>query len=361
MIIILSAAFLISLAIVVTLSPIVMRLAHRINALDVPDSRKVHNHPIPRLGGVAIYPAVVLTVVSFVVFGAIPADVLCGFCQQAPYLLLGSFLMVSIGVVDDVRQVRALTKLGVQCVAAGIVVAGGLQITELSNPFGRDALTLGWLGYPLTVTWIVAVTNATNLIDGLDGLASGIGAIASSTIAIFALVHGDTATALLAIILIGALVGFLKQNSHPARMFLGDSGSLFLGFSLACLSVIGSTKGSTAFAFVVPLLAMGLPLIDTFLAIVRRSIRAVRLNPDELSFSIRRLVTSLTTPDKEHIHHRLLALGIPHRQVVWLLYGVSFSLGLGALGIGMTSSVLAPFFAVTTAAARRPAPAGGPA
>lgn len=341
-------SFLVSTFLALLLTPVVIRFANRIKALDFPDARKVHKHPIPRLGGLAIFLSVVSTILILLSSGKLAAIDTNVFLSLAPSLLIGSLLMLGVGIADDIRPLRAVTKLAVQIVAAAVVVTGGLRMTMISNPFGAGSIALGWLGAPLTVLWIVAVTNATNLIDGLDGLASGIGAIACLTIAMFALESDNFVPAAIAFALAGGLVGFLRFNSYPARIFLGDSGSLFLGFSLACLSVVGSAKGSTAFAFAVPILSMGVPLLDTTLAIVRRSARALNPKADDLKFSVRYLISHIARPDKEHIHHRLLALGIPHKQAVLMLYGVSFTLGFGALAIGAAGSTTISFFAITT-------------
>ena len=347
----LAQAFLISFAVAVLLTPAVMRLAHRVNALDIPNARKVHKSPVPRFGGPVLYIGIVFALICSALTVRFTGWDSCSLCTVAPYLLAGATLVLAVGIVDDVLQVRAAIKLAVEIVASLIVVGGGLQITTLSHPLGGAPIPLGWLSAPVTVLWIIGVTNATNLIDGLDGLASGIGVIVSSTICFLAIVAGDLGTALLAVAIAGTLVGFLRFNVFPARIFLGDSGSLLLGFSLACLSVLGSVKGPTAFGFAVPMVALGLPLMDTFLAILRRSMPAFRIGHREEAVPLRHLFANLAKPDKEHIHHRLLQLGVPHKRAVAILLAVSGCLGLGALAIGLAGTAAASIIGVSAGVA----------
>jgi UDP-N-acetylmuramyl pentapeptide phosphotransferase/UDP-N-acetylglucosamine-1-phosphate transferase len=219
-----------------------------------------------------------------------------------------------------------------------MLYAADVRISMVSHPFSGEYIQLGVFSYPITVLWVVGITNAVNLIDGLDGLAAGVAAIAAFAIGLVSIVHDHPFIALLSFTLTGSLIGFLKYNFHPAKIFLGDSGSLLLGFLLALLSMLSSAKGSTAFAIAVPLLALGLPLIDTLLAILRRSLGTLTTRKDDPEAAAT-ILSSITRPDRNHIHHRLLSLGMHHRRAVILLYGISFSLGLGAVAMSFLNEL----------------------
>ena len=295
-------AFIISFA----ATPLVKKFAEKVGAMDVPkDSRRVHDHPIPRMGGLAIFLGFLLSVVVF-------ADI----TMQVRGMLLGAILIVFVGVVDDIVSLRAIVKLLLQIVAAVIAVLHGERIEFFSHPnvFGStDLLLLDYLSGPITVLWIVAVTNSVNLIDGLDGLAVGVSTISSVTMIVVALILGNNNNiALILAALAGACVGFIPYNFNPAKIFMGDTGALLLGYVLATASVIGFFKFSTAITLVVPLCAMGLPLADTAVAFCRRILTG----------------KSPFTPDRGHLHHRLLDSGFSQKQTVFILYGISAVLGL---------------------------------
>src|SRR5689334_4906029 len=258
--------FVIPLVLSLILTPLVIRLAKRIGAIDQPNERKVHKFPIPRLGGVAIYASFLLSLVLY--FYINPA--LRPFSLMEPHtgvMLAASLtLVVILGIWDDVRQLTPGKKFFFQFLAAAMVYAAGFRISSITHPFSANLLHLGWFDFPATILWIVLITNAFNLIDGLDGLASGVAFIVSLTICTISFIQGDLATAMLALLLAGSVLGFLRYNFNGARIFLGDSGSLFLGFSLAILSMVSSTKGSTAFSMMVPMLALGLPIMDMMLS-----------------------------------------------------------------------------------------------
>ncbi|MDN5344132.1 MAG: UDP-GlcNAc:undecaprenyl-phosphate/decaprenyl-phosphate GlcNAc-phosphate transferase [Clostridia bacterium] len=285
------------------LTPILCRVAPRVGAVDKPNARKVHHTLMPRLGGVAIYA------------GFLTAFWLLGYHtnQYLGLWLGGSFIML-VGLVDDVKNISPRVKLMGQVVAAAILVAFGVRVEFLTNPF--DGLfILGKLAIPVTIFWLVGVTNALNLVDGLDGLAAGTSLIASVTIAIVAWLNGESAVALLSLALAAGVLGFLPFNFHPARIFMGDSGSMFLGFNLAALATIGLTKSATVVSLFVPVVILGLPILDTALAIVRRFLNH----------------RPIFAPDKGHLHHRLLAQGLTQRQAVGVIYLVDACLGGSAI------------------------------
>jgi len=239
-------------------------------------------------------------------------------------LFLGAGATVLLGLADDLRNLSAKFKFAAQAIIAVSVYFMGYQIGDVSLPFDV-VISLGWLSLPVTVLWIVGVMNAINLIDGLDGLASGVSLFAVTTLFVLSLLSGNVVVGLTAASLGGALLGFLRYNFNPASIFMGDSGSLFLGFVLAVTAISGSAKSSTLVALMIPVLALGLPLFDTSLAIVRRFIGG----------------RPLFGADRGHIHHRLLDLGLTHRQVVLALYGVCFFFTALALTLVYANSVVA--------------------
>lgn len=305
------AAFIAALVASVAVTPSVIRLANRNGWYDQPGGRRIHKRPVPRLGGIAVFAA---TLAGFLAAAGLGWRVAEHHWEFLAGILVGGAVLFTTGVVDDLRGLRPRTKLLAQLVAAGLVYAMGFRIEMLSFWPTAD-FSVGWLSLPLTLLWVVGVTNAFNLIDGLDGLATGIAIVALSTTLAAALMMGRADVAITAAALLGSLAGFLAYNFNPARIFLGDSGSLFVGFMLAVLSVHGSTKSSTAVLAIVPLLALGLPLADTGLAMARRWLRGV----------------AFSSADGRHIHHRLLAAGLTQRRSVLVLYVVSAA--LAAVGI----------------------------
>lgn len=284
-------------------TPIIIKLSHQVGALDQPDHRKVHSRVMPRLGGIGIYLGFVLSALFFTEL-----------TQQHLGIFLGGTLILILGIVDDIRGLSPKTKLLGQITAALVVALMGVTVNFISNPL--DGLfDLGPLGIPFTLLWIVSITNAVNLIDGLDGLASGISTIALVTFSLIAYSMGQVVVPLLALALAGAVLGFLRYNFFPARIFLGDSGSMFLGFNVAVLAVYGLLKGVTLVAFVIPILILGVPILDTIFAIIRRFYRH----------------KPIFKPDKSHIHHRLLRKGFSHRQVVMIIYLISLCFSVSAI------------------------------
>ncbi len=296
------------------MTPAVKRFAHWIGAVDVPNHRKVHTRIMPRLGGLAIFMAFIGA--FFVVFPAIEQMKL----NAVLGLLIGGSIIVLVGALDDKYELSPKWKLFGQLIAAGIVVAFGLKVNLLNVPFGGITIDIGWLSVPLTIVWIVGVTNAVNLIDGLDGLAAGVSGIATATMLVMALMMGNVTVALLSVVLLGSIIGFLFFNFHPAKIFMGDSGALFLGFSLATLSILGF-KQATFVSFVVPIFILGVPLSDTFFAIIRRWVNK----------------TPISVADKSHLHHCLRQLGFSHRKTVLIIYGISVFFGLCAIALSQAT------------------------
>ena len=314
-------AFVIAAGIALLVTPGVIWFARKTGALDAPNQRKVHKKPIPRIGGIGIWLAFMLAIVVATGYTDVPDD------QEFELigLMASSTLIVLVGVIDDYKDLPAKVKLLGQIIAAAVLVIGfGVRIDFVTDPFG-DYIFLEYLAVPLTIFWVVGITNTVNLIDGLDGLAAGVSTIAAITICLVALQQGDVFIATLTACLAGAAVGFLYYNFNPAKIFMGDSGSMFLGFMLSGISVIGAVKAATTIALIVPILALGLPIMDTTFAIVRRYRGGV----------------PIFKPDKGHLHHRLLDMGFTQRQAVLLMYVISAMLGLSAVALTEVSSQFA--------------------
>ena len=316
-------AFFIALAAAYILTPGVISLATRLGAMDAPDPRKVHKKPVPRLGGLAIYLAFTVAALSTVEMN-----------MEMTGLLLGGTVIAIVGIIDDFKNLPAKVKLLGQIFAALILVAFDIRIDFISDPFG-DFLYLEYLAVPATIFWVVGLTNTVNLIDGLDGLAAGVSMIASVTIALVALQQGFLLVAVLTAALAGSAMGFLHYNFNPARIFMGDTGSMFLGYMLAGISIIGAVKSAATIALIVPILALGLPILDTAFAIIRRYRGGV----------------PIFKPDRGHLHHRLLDLGFTQKQAVLLMYVISAVLGLSDIALTEVSSSIAALIIVAVIAA----------
>lgn len=312
---------------VLALTPLVRRLVIRFGYLDVPTDRKVHTLALPQLGGIAIF-------ISFTVAASLGALVLGGreLVVGLGALCAAGLIVVALGVYDDLLGASARVKLPVQIIAALIIVGSGFRIHSIANPVG-GVIQLTWMSVPLSIIWLVAFMNALNLIDGLDGLAAGIAAIAAGTLFVGGLMFANQFASLLMAALFGACVAFLCYNFHPASIFMGDTGSLFLGLVLGTVGLAGGGKSVALVVLLMPLTALGVPLIDTMLAIFRRTAR-------------RRYIFA---GDKEHIHHRLLGLGFSHRQVVLILYGLAALLGMVALALATANRTIIFFFSATAA------------
>jgi UDP-GlcNAc:undecaprenyl-phosphate GlcNAc-1-phosphate transferase len=320
------------------LTPLAMRAARLAGAMDKPDERKIHAKPMPRLGGLAVFSSMFLTYAVGLMFVPSFREVYSTHILNYPLLGTALVLVFLLGVVDDVRQLKPGTKFLVQLVAASMVYVAGFRLVAIGHPFGGGLLDLGFLEFPATVLWIVGVTNALNLIDGLDGLASGVALISGLTILAVSLTIDTWDVAFAAVIMAGAVIGFLRYNFHPAKIFLGDSGSLFLGFVLSTLSLQSSAKSTTVYTFLVPVFALGLPILDTALAMMRRFLGPFMPAKLTEGYSLRAL-RSIFLPDRRHIHHQLMARGISHRRVVLLLYGISAALGVGAFLISVADTL----------------------
>lgn len=313
----------------IVLTPLVIRMAVAWEMFDPPhEDRRVHTEPLPRIGGVGVFAAMGAGLLVTALASLVGIEVLSGPRSFFFGALFGGGIIFATGLVDDIRGLRPGVKFAAQLLAASVVYSFGFRVETLG--VGSTEFTLGWFALPVTILWIVGVTNAFNLIDGLDGLATGIALVALATTLTVSLALGNHEVSLLCVALLGALLGFLRYNFNPARIFLGDSGSLFVGFMLAVLSVYGSQKSATAILAVVPVFALAIPLLDTSLAILRRLLRGI----------------PVSQADGRHIHHRLLALGLTHRSAVIVLYVVASVLAM----LGLTL-VFAPPPAVMSVAA----------
>lgn len=303
------------------LTPFIRNIARDRGWVDRPDGRrKLHLTPVPRLGGVAVFCAFALTCALLLVLEV--GDVVNASIPASAYLhlLAACASVVTVGVLDDIYDVRPAVKILVQASAALYLYFNGYQITAVSNPLTGESVVLGPLAAPLTVIWFVGMSNAFNLIDGLDGLAAGVGLFSTTTLFIACLINGQWETAIVASALGGALLGFLRYNFNPASVFLGDSGSLFVGFALAAVAVRGSMKSSAVIAVAAPLMALAVPILDASIAVFRRLVRG------DHPFRA----------DGDHIHHRLLRMGFTPRGVVAVMYGVAALFGALSL-LTMTS------------------------
>lgn len=305
------------------LVPLAKKLAFKVDAVDYPSKRRINTRPIPRLGGLAVFCGLVVACIVQIWgtwnWGWPPVLVPHPSLHiNYPLIGLAFCLIVLTGAIDDVRSLRPRYKLAGQVLAAVVATAGGLTIGEIVNPFGHGGfIDLGIWAYPITVIYLVAFTNIINLIDGLDGLATGIAGIAALTMFSFAVLSHRQDAAALAIALFGACMAFLRYNFHPASIFLGDSGSLLLGFTLGAISLFNVSRTAAMTTLIMPLIVAGVPIIDTFSAIVRR----------------KRAHVSIGQADKGHIHHRLIQEGFDQRQAVLLIYAWCILLAVGASAI----------------------------
>ena len=316
-----AAALLVAAIVAFIATPVVRSLAFKIGAVDVPkDNRRMHNHPIPRMGGLAIFFGFILSALIFVPLST-----------PVRGMLLGGVIIVILGIFDDIYALPALPKFFVQIAAALVAVLMGNQIDILSNPniFSSEPYwVLGIWSIPISGLWIVGITNAVNLIDGLDGLACGVSTISSMTMLVIALTVAEAQVAILMAALAGACIGFLPYNLNPAKIFMGDTGSPFLGVVLATVSIQGLFKSYAIISFAVPFLVLGLPIFDTCFAILRRLARG----------------QSPMAPDRGHIHHRLIDMGFTQKQAVAVLYLISAILGLSAVVLTTNNAMKAMLF-----------------
>lgn len=305
-------AFSIALVAAYFLTPKVKELAIKAGAMDAPDARKVHKEPIPRMGGLAIYAAFVLAVLAGMHVN-----------HEIAGLLAGGTVILIVGIIDDLKQLPAKVKLLGQIMAAAVLILFDIRIDWITNPFG-DMIYVDYLAIPLTILWVVGLTNTVNLIDGLDGLAAGVSTIASITILLVALQQNFWTVAVLTAALAGSALGFLQHNFNPAKIFMGDTGSMFLGYMLAAVSILGTVKSAATIALIVPIMALGLPIMDTTFAIIRRYMSG----------------RPIFKPDRGHLHHRLLDMGLTQKQAVLLMYVISGCLGLSAIALTEVNKVM---------------------
>lgn len=290
----------------IILTPLVKKIAYKIGATDKPNHRKVHSRIMPRLGGLAIF-------LSFIIGTIIINPSVVPYGGYHVPIVIGSIIIILTGIFDDIKEISPKLKLAGQVAAAAVIVIyGGLKVEFINLPFGGQ-IDFGYLSIPLTMIWIIGITNAINLIDGLDGLAGGVSSIALFSIAGMSMVMGNQYVTIVALIIAASTLGFLFYNFHPAKIFMGDTGALFLGYMIAVLSLLGY-KNVTFISLIIPVIILGVPISDTFFAIIRR---LVNKQP-------------LSAPDKSHLHHCLLKAGFSHRQTVLLIYAMAAVFGLVA-------------------------------
>lgn len=299
----LAIAFLIALVSAFLLTYPVKKLAIKIKAVDLPNDRKIHTKVTPRIGGLAIFLGAIL--------GALylqPSH------PHLPEIVAGAFVIVLTGMLDDRYSIKPVIKLTGQLIAASLLVSSGLIIERITLPF-IGMIDLGFFSVLITILWVVGITNAINLIDGLDGLATGVSTIALTSMFVMAILDVQMMAAYLCIVLVGANIGFLYHNFYPAKIYMGDTGSNFLGFMIAAISMLGLFKNIALFSFIIPVIVLAVPIFDTFLAIVRRT-----LNKEGIMMA-----------DNKHIHYRLIEAGYSHRKTVLIIYAFSALFGIMAI------------------------------
>lgn len=295
-------------------TPMVISLAHKVNAIDVPkDARRVHKKPTPLMGGLAIFYGFLISVVCFATID-----------REVMGILIGCAIIVTTGVVDDISDMKPIVKLICQILAASVVIFCGVRIEHFANPLakwiGGPYIVMDfWVSCAVTMVWIVGICNAVNLIDGLDGLAVGVSSIASIALLALTIISENLNVAIITAAVAGAGFGFLPYNYNPAKIFMGDTGALFLGFILSCISIQGMLKMSAVITFAVPILILGLPIFDTLFAIIRRVLTG----------------HSPMQADRGHLHHRLLDMGFSQRRVVTILYTLTAVLCMTAVVISI--------------------------
>jgi len=294
-------------------TPVIRRICIRFNIVDTPTDRKIHKTPTAKLGGLAIY----LAILSAVLISKPIDDITIG-------ILTGATLIVLLGIIDDIFSIHPWVKLAGQITVAILTVSFGISINFVTNPLG-GFFYFKWLAIPITILWIVGFINIMNLTDGLDGLASGVAAISAAILAFVAVQTGQIFAAALALSVLGACLGFLRFNFYPAKIFMGDTGSMLLGYMLAVTSIIGVLKSTITISLAIPLLIFGIPISDTFFAIVRRI----------------KNKKNIMHADNHHFHHRLLGMGLSPKMVVFLMYLGCFILGLLALIASLPTGIKA--------------------
>lgn len=295
-------------------TPLVRKLAFKVGAVDIPkDDRRVHKEPMPLIGGLAIFAAVIMVTLIF-----LPLE------KEIISIIIGGTIIVMGGIIDDLKELKPKTKFMFQIIAGLILIFGGVKVDFITNPFTKDSslLYLNWLSLPITLFWVVGITNTLNFIDGLDGLSAGVAMISSITLMIVASKFGYTSVIILSAAIAGACLGFLPFNFNPAKIFMGDTGALFLGFMLAAITIEGVMKSVATIAIVAPILILSVPIFDTTFAIFRRLLNG----------------QSISAADKGHLHHRLLSRGYSQKKSVLILYAISATFGIFAILVSQANS-----------------------
>lgn len=295
-------------------TPLVRKLAFKVGAVDIPkDDRRVHKEPMPLIGGLAIFAAVIMVTLIF-----LPLE------KEIISIIIGGTIIVMGGIIDDLKELKPKTKFMFQIIAGLILIFGGVKVDFITNPFTKDSslLYLNWLSIPITLFWVVGITNTLNFIDGLDGLSAGVAMISSITLMIVASKFGYTSVIILSAAIAGACLGFLPFNFNPAKIFMGDTGALFLGFMLAAITIEGVMKSVATIAIVAPILILSVPIFDTTFAIFRRLLNG----------------QSISAADKGHLHHRLLSRGYSQKKSVLILYAISATFGIFAILVSQANS-----------------------
>lgn len=316
--------FFTSIAISLIITPVIRLVAKKLNIIDLPSKRKIHKKATPLLGGIPIFIAFNLTIFLGILFNFEYLEKF--YTSKWMSIFIAQLIILGIGIYDDIKKTKPWVKFLFQILAGSLLIVFGFGITLMTNPFTGNSVHLGFLSIPITILWVVGITNALNLIDGLDGLAAGASFIACVTIFAISLFYRNIGVALVSLILAGSILGFLRYNFHPSKIFLGDSGSLLLGFLLAILSIEGPHKGATIVAILAPILILGLPIIDTLLTMIRRFLKPIHpVNYQNKNGKLKNLFSkglSIFEADKDHIHHRLLKIGFSQKKVVLILYGI---------------------------------------
>lgn len=314
--------FIVSLIISFVSTPLVRKLSFKVGALDIPkDERRVHKEAMPLMGGLAIFIAVTLVILIF-----LPLD------QTSFAILMGGTIIVISGILDDLTELNAKAKFMFQIAAGLVLILGDVKVDFITNPFARNStlVYLNWLSIPITLFWVVGITNTLNFIDGLDGLSAGVAMISSLSLMFVAGKFNITNIIILSAAMAGACLGFLPFNFNPAKIFMGDTGALFLGFMLAAISIEGVMKSVATIAIVAPILILGVPIFDTTFAICRRLLNG----------------QSIAAADKGHLHHRLLDRGYTQKKAVLILYGISAFFGTFAVLVSKANSKQAVYLSV---------------
>ncbi len=286
-------------------TPILSKISFLFKAIDKGDrNRKIHTIPTPTLGGISIFAAFYIPLIGLLIYENKISQLFTSDYNLVLGLFIGGTIIFILGILDDLKEIKPLYKLLIQILAATIVYYFGFKIVRLSIPFYHSLVELGFFSYLITIFWIVGITNAINLIDGSDGLAAGISIFVVLNLLITSILNNSTLLILFSLALLGGLIGFLRYNFPPAEIFMGDTGSQFVGFTISILAISGAKKGATTVALLSPIIVLGIPIIDTFLAIARRFIKGV----------------SIFKADSDHIHHRLIKKGFSRKKIAIYIY-----------------------------------------